>query len=352
MDKVRVLIVDDSPTARSLLRAILERSENIFVCGEAEDAYAARSAIKCLRPDVITLAVVMPKMDGIAFLRNLMRLHPIPTVMISSEVGHGSPLAIEALALGAVDCIHKPTAESLASTGNEIVNKVINAAQTNIEGIRIDSLAPAAQLSTAEACNQYIKNRVIAIGASTGGVPAIEKIISKLPMNSPPIVIVQHIPALFLSNFAIRLNNAFDINIVEAHDGQVIKPGSVYLAPGDFHLALVKYGCQTVCRLNQRERVNYHRPAVDVLFDSIAKISNGNASAALLTGMGDDGAKGLLHMKNAGCFTMIQDKNSSAVWGMPGSAHALGAAQEVAPLNRIGQRLLYSCRIEGANDEH
>lgn len=352
MGKVKVLIVDDSPTDRSVIRAILERSANIVVCGEAEDAYAARSAIKRLHPDVITLAVVMPKMDGISFLRNLMRLHPIPTIMISSEVGHGSPLAIEALALGAVDCIHKPNTESLASTANEIISKVVDAAQTNIEGIRIDSHAPAAQLSTAEASNQYIKNRVIAIGASTGGVPAIEKIISKLPNNSPPMVIVQHIPPLFLSNFAIRLNNAFDITIVEAHDGQVIKPGCVYLAPGDFHLALVQYGSQTVCRLHQRERVNYHRPSVDVLFDSIAKISNGNASAALLTGMGDDGAKGLLNMKNAGCFTMIQDRNSSAVWGMPGSAHELGAAKEVAPLTSITQRLLYSCRLKGAKDEH
>ncbi len=351
MGKLKVLIVDDSPTDRSVIRTILERSDDIVVCGEAEDAYAARNAIKHLQPDVITLDVVMPKMDGIAFLRNLMRLHPIPTVMISSEVGHGSHLAIEALALGAVDCIHKPTADSLASTANEIISKVINAGQTNIDGIRINSYEPTTPLSTGEVPYRYIQNRVIAIGASTGGVPAIGNVISMLPAAFPPIVIVQHIPPLFLTNFALRLNNTFSANIVEAHHGQMIKPNCVYLAPGDFHLKLIKKDGQYVCHLHQGERVNYQRPAVDILFDSIANIAEGNASAALLTGMGDDGAKGLLNMKNAGCFTMIQDRNSSAVWGMPGSAHELGAAQEVTPLTRVSQRLLYSCRLQGASDE-
>lgn len=346
-----MLIIDDSPTDRAVIRAILESSQKIIVCGEAEDAYTARSEIKRLKPDVITLDIVMPKMDGISFLRNLMRLYPIPTIMISSEVGPGSALAIEALALGAVECIHKPTPESITRITNEIITKVIVAAKANIDGIRIESHAPITTPPATASPNQYINNRLIAIGASTGGVPAIEKVISMLPPAFPPIMIVQHIPESFSASFAHRLDNTFAANIYEAHHGQIIEPNSVYMAPGDFHMEVVKIGHRYTCRLHQKEKVNYQRPAVDLLFNSIASIAAGNASAALLTGMGEDGAKGLLNMRNSGCFTMIQDEKSSTVWGMPGSAHALGAAQKVAPLNRICARLLYSCRLEGVDDE-
>ena len=340
MDMIRVLIVDDSALLRAVLRAVLEAAPQIQVCGEACDAFDARDKIKQLNPDVITLDVEMPKMNGIRFLRNLMRLQPIPTVMVSAHTEKGSQLAVEALALGAVDCVHKPNGEDIESIAEEIVAKVILAAQYQVKNhpAEYPSLAPQ-QHSEGE----YIEDRLIAIGASTGGVPAIERVISMLPIDCPPVLIVQHIPEHFSTTLAMRMNNKYQINIHEAYDGQIIEVGNVYLAPGDDHLEVIKKSGHYYCQLHKGEPVCYQRTAVDVLFESVAQVTGGNASAALLTGMGKDGASGMLSMKQQGCFTVIQDKASCTVWGMPGEAAALGAVDKTVHLNRIAPTLLHSC---------
>lgn len=341
---IKVLIIDDSATARSVLRTILETSPEIVVCGEAADAFEARSAIKELHPDVLTLDIEMPKMDGITFLRNLMRLHPLPTIMVSTLTNRGSEMSVEALSLGAVDCIHKPNLNDFDSIANEIISKVTNAAKTNVLNTPSpyhDESAPAA------IAGNYIQDHLIAIGASTGGVPAIEHVISRFPVNCPPVVMVQHIPEYFATTFAHRMNDKYKVNFYIAEDKQVIKPGSVYLAPGDDHLEIIKQAGQYRCKLHHGDLVCFQRPAVDVLFNSVAKVTAGKASAALLTGMGRDGAEGLLNMKQQGCFTMIQDEATSLVWGMPGAAATLQAADRTVPLDRIAEVLLSSCYERG-----
>ncbi|MEH6346255.1 MAG: chemotaxis response regulator protein-glutamate methylesterase [Bermanella sp.] len=342
MKPIRVLIVDDSATIRAILRAILQESPQIMVCGEAADAYEARAAIKALSPDVVTLDVEMPKMDGITFLRNLMRLHPVPTIMLSVHTQRGSAMAVEALAQGAVDCVHKPHGDDLESVASEIISKVIianryNAVNHPIDDPSVTNIKPARR--------DYLKDRLIAIGASTGGIPAIERVISTLPVECPPIVITQHISEYFSTSLANRLNNKYPFNVYEAQDNQIIEEGSIYMAPGDDHLEVVKKAGRYYCQLNKGKHVCYQRPSVDVLFESVAIATKGNASAALLTGMGRDGAEGMLSMKEQGCYTVIQDEASSVVWGMPGEAASLGAAQDIVHLNKIAQYLLKSCHV-------
>jgi len=341
---IKVLIVDDSASIRAVFRAILEASPQISVCGEAADAYQARSLIKTLQPDVITLDIEMPKMDGITFLRNLMRLHPIPTIMISTRTELGSALSVEALSLGAIDCIHKPNFNDIDSIANEIVSKILIAAKANVLNTASIYDQETPQL---EVAGKYIKDRLIAIGASTGGVPAIEQVIANLPTNCPPIVMVQHIPEYFAHTFVKRLDEKYKLNIYLAADGQPINAGCIYLAPGNHHLEVIKTAGKYHCKLHQADRVCYHRPSVDILFNSVAEMTNGNASAALLTGMGKDGAAGLLAMKQKGCFTMVQDEATSLVWGMPKAAAELGAADKVAPLDRAAYILLNSCYERG-----
>ncbi len=313
-----------------------------MVCGEAADAYEARAAIKALNPDVVTLDVEMPKMDGITFLRNLMRLHPVPTIMLSVHTQRGSDMAVEALAQGAVDCVHKPHGDDLESVASEIISKVIianryNAVNHPADDPSVTKIKPARR--------EYLKDRLIAIGASTGGIPAIERVISTLPVECPPIVITQHISEYFSTSLANRLNNKYPFNVYEAQDNQIIEEGSIYMAPGDDHLEVVKKGGRYYCQLNKGKFVCYQRPSVDVLFESVAIATKGNASAALLTGMGRDGAAGMLSMKEQGCYTVIQDEASSVVWGMPGEAASLGAAQDIVHLNKIAQYLLKSCHV-------
>ncbi len=344
-----MLIIDDSALLRAVLRAVLDDAPQIHVCGEACDAFDARDKIKQLNPDVITLDVEMPKMDGITFLRNLMRLHPIPTLMLSAHTQKGSQMAVEALALGAVDCVHKPSGDDIESIAAEIIAKVILASQYQVHNH--PSEYPIAEHQVVSK-SHYIKDRLIVIGASTGGIPAIQRVISMLPLDCPPVVIVQHIPEHFSTSLALRLNKTFQLNIYEAYDGQLIEAGSVYLAPGDDHLEVVKKAGHYHCKLHKGESVCYQRPAVDVLFESVARVSNGNASGAVLTGMGRDGAEGLLSMRNSGCFTLVQDEASSTVWGMPYEALALGAADKPVHLNRIAELLLNSCVDKGTGHEH
>ena len=336
---VKVLIIDDSPLIRRLLSEILSQASDIEVVGCAEDPYQAREMIKLLNPDVLTLDVEMPKMDGISFLRNLMRLRPMPVVMISTLTQQGSPITLEALELGAVDFIAKPTVnvkQQMSQYAYVVQQKVRVAA-----GARVRSFKKVSTVSEPLPSNaQFLLNKVIAIGASTGGTEAIKEVLIKMPTNCPAIVITQHIPPVFSTSFAQRMDRTCAINVKEAQHGDKLTAGWAYIAPGGLHL-YKKRGASLYCELDDSEPVNRHKPAVDVLFNSLLECGAKNIVAALLTGMGSDGAKGLLSIKQAGGYTIAQDEFSSVVWGMPKAAVDLGAAHEIVALDKVTQRLLH-----------
>ncbi|WP_024610293.1 chemotaxis response regulator protein-glutamate methylesterase [Pseudoalteromonas sp. TB64] len=336
---IKVLIIDDSPLIRRLLTEILQQGKDITVVGSAEDPYEAREMIKKLNPNVLTLDVEMPKMDGISFLKNLMRLRPMPVVMISTLTQKGSPITLEALELGAVDFIAKPTnniKEQLNQYASLVQQKVRVAA-----GARIRSYKKTVVANESINVNaQFLLNKVIAIGASTGGTEAIKEVLIKMPENCPPIVITQHIPPVFSASFAERMNRTCVINVKEAEHGDKLRAGWAYIAPGGLHLSIKKQGINLYCQLDDGEPVNRHKPAVDVLFNSLIETGAKNVIAAILTGMGSDGAKGLLALKTNGAYTIAQDEFSSVVWGMPKAAIELNAASEVVSLEKVTQRLL------------
>ena len=345
---VRVLVVDDSAVVRQILTEILSRDLGIEVVGSAADPLLAREKIKRLNPDVITLDVEMPRMDGLAFLENLMRLRPIPVVMISSLTERGADTTLQALALGAVDFVAKPrldVARGLEAYAEEIVGKVKAAASARVRAI---ARAPSARLELDNAPvapkprpSQFrTTDRLIAIGASAGGTEALRVVLEGMPADAPAIVLTQHLPASFSSAFAERLDRHSAMSVREAGDGEAILPGHAYLPPGGQHLRVIRDGARWRCRIDDGPAVNRHKPAVDVLFRSVAGSAGANAIGAILTGMGDDGARGLLEMQQAGAATLVQDEASSVVWGMPGAAFKLGAAQETVPLERIAERLL------------
>jgi len=348
---IKVLIIDDSALVRKLLTEMLGKSRDIEVVGTAADPFAARERIKQLNPDVITLDVEMPRMDGITFLENLMRLRPMPVVMVSSLTQQGAEVTLRALELGAVDFIAKPRIDVAGTFGDyadELIAKVKVAASARVNPhlSRVprtvdprrsaDAVLPAASprrgLLTTE--------RVIAIGSSTGGTEAIREVLEALPPDAPAIVISQHIPAAFSKPFAERMDRSSPMSVCQAQDGQYILPGHVYIAPGDLHLLVERDGARYRCRLSDGPQVNRHRPSVDVLFRSVAQNVGPNALGVILTGMGDDGARGLKEMLDAGASTIAQDEASSVVWGMPGAAVKLGAAQQVLTLQRIPAELL------------
>ncbi|MCK8108122.1 chemotaxis response regulator protein-glutamate methylesterase [Pseudoalteromonas sp. 2CM41L] len=337
---VKVLIIDDSPLIRRLLSEILSQASDIEVVGCAEDPYQAREMIKLLNPDVLTLDVEMPKMDGISFLRNLMRLRPMPVVMISTLTQQGSPITLEALELGAVDFIAKPTVnvkQQMSQYAYVVQQKVRVAA-----GARVRSFKKVSTVSEPLPSNaQFLLNKVIAIGASTGGTEAIKEVLIKMPTNCPAIVITQHIPPVFSTSFAQRMDRTCAINVKEAQHGDKLTAGWAYIAPGGLHLSIKERGASLYCELDDSEPVNRHKPAVDVLFNSLLECGAKNIVAALLTGMGSDGAKGLLSIKQAGGYTIAQDEFSSVVWGMPKAAVDLGAAHEIVALDKVTQRLLH-----------
>ncbi|MCK8096428.1 chemotaxis response regulator protein-glutamate methylesterase [Pseudoalteromonas sp. 1CM17D] len=337
---VKVLIIDDSPLIRRLLSEILSQASDIEVVGCAEDPYQAREMIKLLNPDVLTLDVEMPKMDGISFLKNLMRLRPMPVVMISTLTQQGSPITLEALELGAVDFIAKPTVnvkQQMSQYAYVVQQKVRVAA-----GARVRSFKKVSTVSEPLPSNaQFLLNKVIAIGASTGGTEAIKEVLIKMPTNCPAIVITQHIPPVFSTSFAQRMDRTCAINVKEAQHGDKLTAGWAYIAPGGLHLSIKKRGASLYCELDDSEPVNRHKPAVDVLFNSLLECGAKNIVAALLTGMGSDGAKGLLSIKQAGGYTIAQDEFSSVVWGMPKAAVDLGAAHEIVALDKVTQRLLH-----------
>jgi len=350
--RIRVLIVDDSALVRKLLAEMLGSAYDIEVVGSAPDAYSAREKIKSLNPDVLTLDVEMPRMDGITFLRNLMRLRPMPVVMVSSLTDAGAEVTLDALSLGAVDYLSKPKVDlvaTLADYRDELLEKVRCAARARIRPLETRAARPAAtapQLS-ADAVLQKAApvrfrttDRLIAVGASTGGTEAIKDFLMGMPPDAPAVVIAQHIPKAFSTPFAARMNRCCPLTVFEAQDGQQIMPGHAYIAPGDRHLVIVRSGARWVCRLDDGPPVNRHKPSVDVLFRSVAQEAGYNAIGVLLTGMGKDGARGLLEMRQAGSPTIAQDEASSVVWGMPGEAVAIGAAGEELPLQRIAPRVL------------
>lgn len=339
--QIRVLVVDDSAMVRQLLRAILESDPELEVVGAAADPYEAREMIKVLSPDVITLDVEMPKMDGLTFLRNLMRLRPTPVVMVSSLTEDKADITMQALEAGAVDYVSKPRigiADGLNAMAEELCLKVRVASRARVryrERPRVEQVAKQAvrppMLKTTD--------RLVAIGASTGGTEAIADVLTALRPDSPAVLIAQHIPALFSGRFAQRLDGMSPMSVSEAKDGEPILIGHAYLAPGDRHLRLVRSGAKYYCQLGKDQPVNRHRPSVDVLFRSVADQAGANAVGVLLTGMGADGADGLLDMRKAGAKTLAQDRETSVVWGMPGEAVKRGAAEEVLPLERMADRI-------------
>ena len=348
--KIRVLIVDDSALVRGLLTQILGEDPEIEVVGAAPDAYVARERIKVLKPDVLTLDVEMPRMDGLQFLRNVMRLRPMPVVMCSSLTQRGADVTLAALELGAIDFVAKPksdVARGLESYAAEIVAKVKIAAGARVRPLvagpasaDVRRLALVASAAHAGRLRYRTTDRVIALGASTGGTEAIRAVLTRLPADMPAMVISQHIPQAFSGPFAARLNNSSALSVQEAADGQLITHGHVYIAPGDRHLLVERDGAKYRCRLSDAPAVNHHRPSVDVMFESIARSLGPNAIGGLLTGMGSDGARGLKAMREAGAVTLAQDERSSVVWGMPGAAVHLGAVDHVVPLEQVAGELL------------
>lgn len=344
--KTKVLVVDDSALIRQLLTEILSSDPAIEVVGGAADAFIARDKIKILNPDVVTLDVEMPRMNGLQFLRNLMRLRPMPVVMISTYTQEGSETTIEALELGAVDFIAKPAlshGEGLEEYADDIRSKVKVAAQANIKAVskpQSPAASPAPSASGSPHLKNVDRNKIIAIGASTGGTEAVKDVLSQLPAEMPGILITQHIPASFSTSFARRLNEVCALTVKEADDGDLVLPGHAYVAPGHSHMALVSESGGYRIRLLDSAPVNHHRPSVEVLFDSVKKAAGKNAIAVMLTGMGSDGAQAMADLHATGSFTIAQDEDTSVVWGMPGSAVRLGAADEVLGLNDIPGRLI------------
>jgi two-component system chemotaxis response regulator CheB len=349
MEKITVLIIDDSSVIRNIIKELLSDVDDIDVVGEAKDPLVARTLIKQLNPDVLTLDVEMPKMDGITFLSNLMRLRPMPVVMLSTLTTQGADTTLKALELGAIDFIAKPSFEALTdhkeSFKQSIVEKIKYAGN-----IKTRDLTLSRQLLTQEKPNQLtfngskLVNHLIAIGASTGGTDAIKKLLAAMPENAPAIVITLHIPSVFSARFAERMNKNSLMAVHEAQHGEKIENGHVYIAPGDKHLKVKSKVDGLFCVLEDSAPVNRHKPAVDVLFNSLKVIAT-NVQALILTGMGQDGAQGLLALKRLGAMTIIQDKNSSLVWGMPGSAFKLNAHTKQLPLLNIGEELLKNASL-------
>ena len=370
MKKIRVLIIDDSALVRRMLTEILNSDPEIEIVGTAMDPHIARQKIKDLNPDVLTLDVEMPKMDGISFLRQLMRLRPMPVIMISSLTEEGAETTLEALAAGAVDFISKPKidiANTLVDYTEEIVSKIKSAAGVKVvaretsptkkratpvsAGVNdmdsVDEKYSATVILQRPAQIRTLKTteKIIAIGASTGGTEAIKEILTQLRADNPAILIAQHIPPVFSSAFARRMNQYAAMTVVEAVEGQQVLPGHVYIAPGDKHLLLARDGARYRCQLNDGPPVNRHKPSVDVLFRSVAQSAGKNAIGVILTGMGADGARGLAEMREAGATTIAQDEKSSVVWGMPGEAVKLGAAKKVLALDQIPAGIISSLNV-------
>jgi two-component system chemotaxis response regulator CheB len=338
---IKVLVVDDSAIVRKIFREYLSRESDIEVVGTAPDPYVARDKIVQLKPDVITLDIEMPRMDGITFLKKLMRYYPIPTIIVSSLTREGSKMAMEALACGALEVISKPTdGYSAGDMGMQLVDKIRAVARIpmvkRIQGA-VNVPPPPVQVSQAL---KETTNKIIAIGASTGGTEAIKTVLMAMPANAPGIVVVQHMPAKFTTSFAERLNELCKISVKEARDGDSVVNGTALIAPGNYHMLLKRSGARYYVQVKTGPMVHHQRPAVDVLFNSVAMYAGSNAVGVILTGMGADGARGLLKMREAGAGTVAQDEKSCVVFGMPKEAIKAGAVDKVVPLQLITKTTL------------
>lgn len=347
MKKIRVICVDDSALVRGLMTEIINSQPDMEVVAVAPDPLVARELIKQHNPDVLTLDVEMPRMDGLDFLERLMRLRPMPVVMVSSLTERNSDVTLRALELGAVDFVTKPKLglrDGLMEYSDIIADKIRAAAQS-----RPRQPAPAGEQPRKRLVQPFsTTEKLILIGASTGGTEAIRRVLEPLPANSPAIMITQHMPAGFTKSFVKRLDNLCAVQVHEAEDGQRVLPGHVYLAPGGIaHMKLARSGANYVVQLDYSEPVNRHRPSVDVLFHSAAEVAGKNAVGVILTGMGKDGALGLMAMKKAGATTFAQDEASCVVFGMPREALHIGAASEAVPLADISERILASAGSYG-----
>lgn len=352
MKAVRVLIVDDSRVAREVLKELLASHPGIEVVGEAEDPYEAREKIKELKPDLLTLDVEMPRMDGITFLRNLMRLRPMPVVMLSSLTTAGADVTLEALEIGAVDFIAKPGQNSsdsdLAQFAQLLQEKILAAAASPVRQQRLTQVDRARPFPAPVAIRgQALNEAVIGIGASTGGTVALLELLRDLPLGLPPIVVTQHIPPAFSERLARRINDACVIEVHELRDGERLESGSAYLAPGDKHMSIEKKAGHLVGRLGTGDPVNRHRPSVEVMFDSLSALKPGNVTLVMLTGMGEDGAESMTRLRQNGVFTIAQDQATSMVWGMPGAVVRRDGADRILPLSSIAPALVdhYTSRV-------
>ena len=345
---VRVLVVDDSAVVRQLLCRELGKDKGIEVVGVAPDPYVARDKIVELEPDVLTLDVEMPRMDGITFLRKLMQYRPMPVVVVSSLTGHGTEMALAAMEAGAVDVVGKPTsAYEVGNIGGLLLEKIKAAAKAHVRLIQSRPAAgveaPTAMLRTTD--------KILAIGASTGGVQALTEVLTAFPAGAPGTVIVQHMPAKFTASFAQRLNSVCRVEVREARDGDGVVSGRVLIAPGGKHMLLQRSGARYYVSIKDGPDVFHQKPSVEVLFDSVAKFAGSNAVGAILTGMGADGAKGLLNMRRAGARTVAQDEASCVVFGMPAEAIKCGAAERIVSLGEVAGTMINLAQ-QGAGPEY
>ncbi|MBE9582256.1 MAG: chemotaxis response regulator protein-glutamate methylesterase [Proteobacteria bacterium] len=341
MNDIKVMIVDDSAIVRKVFAEELSKERGIEVVGTAPDPYVARDKIVKLKPDVVTLDIEMPRMDGITFLKKLMKYYPLPVIIVSSLTPKGGKLALEAIESGAVEVLSKPgAAYSVGDMKRQLADKIRAAASVRVSRQIDDS---AVQGSTVEISSRALKettNKVIAIGASTGGTEALKKVLCRFPPTIPGVVVVQHMPANFTTAFAARLNDLSAIEVKEAADGDAVLPGRALIAPGNFHMLLRRSGARYYVCVKTGPMVCHQRPAVDVLFKSTAQYAGANAVGVILTGMGSDGARGMVKMREAGARTIGQDEASCVVYGMPKEAVKMGAVEIVAPLDRIAQETI------------
>jgi two-component system, chemotaxis family, protein-glutamate methylesterase/glutaminase len=341
---VRVLVVDDSALMRQLISNLLSEDSEIEVVGTAPDPFVARERIKALNPDVVTLDVEMPHMDGVTFLRKIMALRPMPVVMISTLTQAGAEVTLEALEAGAVDFIAKPVndvASALNELAGELQAKVKAAARTRVRARRS---GPTPVCPPRPLLNRST-GKIVLVGASTGGVEALKELLLRLPADCPPILVTQHMPARFTPAFARRLDQQCPMRVSEAAHHELIEAGHVYIAPGSHHLELVRSGRQFACALNEGPTVSGHRPSVDVLFRSAARVAGTTSIGVILTGMGKDGAEGLLELRQAGAATLAQDEASSLIYGMPRVAFERGAVMQQYPLVEMADAILEACGV-------
>ena len=347
--KIKALIIDDSAVMRQMLTGILHEDPDIQVVGTAANPLIAREKIKVLKPDVLTLDVEMPGMDGITFLEKLMRLHPLPVVMVSSHTEKGAAATLRALDLGAVDFVTKPQGGVREGMNRELMDEIRRKVRA-AAGAHVRTAPPAAntkpRIATFSFASLFCREGIIVIGASAGGTQAIAEILVKLPQHTPGIAIVQHMPPKFTASFAERLNAQCDLDVREAKSGDRLKPGVALVAPGGYHMGIMRAGGGYAVRIYLDEPVNRHRPSVDVLFESTALVAGADALGIILTGMGNDGARGLHAMKSAGAHTIAQDEKSSVIFGMPEQAIRQGAVCEIVSLERIAERIMEWANVE------